>query len=108
MWPPTKMMTQIPIVNHFCDGSLSNMKYWVFYEATASAVIKFPDGVFRINDIKDLLQFGERDIDTLAQHQIICKHEILEAAAKEFTRMIKEIIEKIMWLVRWEGLTCWS
>lgn len=34
MWPPTKKLKEIPIVQHFRDGSLDNMKYWVFDEAT--------------------------------------------------------------------------
>ncbi|CAI9294021.1 unnamed protein product [Lactuca saligna] len=89
-------MTQIPIVQHFCDGSLHNMEYWVFDEATATAVIKFPNGVFRIVDRKDLLQFGERDIHTSAQHRIIYKTELVEPVVKEFTSMIAEIIKKKM------------
>ena len=97
-WPPTKQMKEIPIIQHFHDGSLENMEYWVFDEATSTAVIKFPNGVHRLVEAKDLLKFGERDIHTLSRHQIICKQELLEAAAKEFTGMIVEIISKKMWL----------
>lgn len=98
MWPPTKQMKEIPIIQHFRDGSLQDMEYWVFDEATATAVIKFPTGVFRVVTAKDLIQFGERDIHTLARHKIVVKNEILEVAAKEFTSMIVEIINKKMWL----------
>lgn len=91
-------MKQIPIIQNFRDRSLENMKYWVYDESTTSVVIKFPDGVFRMVDKKDFLQFGERDIHTLAQHQILVADEILEVAAKEFMGMIAEIIEKKMWL----------
>ena len=73
MWPPTKQMKEIPIIQHFCDGSLQDMEYWVFDEATATTVIKFPAGVFLVVTAKDLLQFGECDINTLAQHQIVVK-----------------------------------
>ena len=45
-----------------------------------------------------MLQLGERDIDTLDHRQILCHEEIFDAAAKEFTSMIVEIIEKKMWL----------
>lgn len=91
-------MKQIPIVQNCHDRSLRNMQYWVYDEATATAVIKFPDGVFGLVDKKDLLQFGELDIHTLAQLQIKFIDEILEVMAKEFTRMVAEIIEKKMWL----------
>ena len=74
------------------------MLYWVYDEATTSVVIKFKDGVFHMVDKRDLLQFGEKDIHTLATHQIICDQEILEPAAKEFTGMIAEIIDKGIWL----------
>ena len=74
------------------------MECWVRNEATASAVIKFADGVFRVVDKKELSQFGERDIYTMAHHQIVCNREIFEVAVKEFTGMIVDIIEKKMWL----------
>lgn len=70
MWPPIRQLRQIPIVQSFRDGSLRSMLYWIYDEAMASAVIKFPDGVFRLVDKKDLLQFGQWDIHHLAQHQI--------------------------------------
>ncbi|CAI9271207.1 unnamed protein product [Lactuca saligna] len=76
VWCPTDQMKQIPIVKNFCDGSLRKMEYWVYDVATTSVVIKFPDGVFHIVDKRDLLQFGERDIHTLAHHEILCHKEI--------------------------------
>nr|KAJ0190498.1 hypothetical protein LSAT_V11C800415160 [Lactuca sativa] len=63
-----------------------------------SAVIRFPEGVFRIYDKKDLLQFGKWDIHYLAQHKIQVAEDIFEAAAKEYTSMTAEIIENEMWL----------
>ncbi|CAH1428594.1 unnamed protein product [Lactuca virosa] len=96
-------MKEIPILQHFRDGSLHDMEYWVFDEATATVVIKFPTGVFRVIEAKDLLKFGEREIHTLAQHQIVVKNDILESAAKEFTSMIVEIINKKMWSGAMEG-----
>ena len=55
MWPPTKKMHQILIVQQFHDGSLDNMEFWVYDEAIATAVIKFPEGVFHLVEAKDLL-----------------------------------------------------
>ncbi|CAI9264703.1 unnamed protein product [Lactuca saligna] len=98
MWHPTKQMKKIPIIKNFCDGSLCNMQYWVYDDATTTAIIKFKDGVFHLVDKKYLLQFGERDIHNLAAHQILCNQEIIKVAAKEFTSMIAKIIEKKMWL----------
>ena len=98
MWPPTKQLTKIPIIKTFCDGSLRNMLYWVYDEAMALIVIKFEKGSFRLIEKKDLLEFGKEDIHTLAGHQIICEQEVLEPAAKEFTSMISDIINKSMWL----------
>ncbi|KAL7606254.1 hypothetical protein Lser_V15G18890 [Lactuca serriola] len=97
MSPPIKKMNQIPIIQQPPDGSLLNMKYWVFDEATATAVIKLATGVIRLLEAKDLLKFGERDIRTLVKHQIVVNNDILEIAAKEFTGMVGEIINKRMW-----------
>ena len=38
MWPPTKQLTKIPITKNFCYGTLCNMLYWVYDEATTSVV----------------------------------------------------------------------
>ncbi|KAL7600832.1 hypothetical protein Lser_V15G23264 [Lactuca serriola] len=98
MWPLTTQMTHIPIAKHFYDGSLDNMEFCVYDKATTTTVIKFPTDIFRLVEARDLLQFGERDIHTLARHQIVVKTEILESAAKEFTGTVAKSISKKMWL----------
>ena len=47
---------------------------------------------------KDLLRFRERDIQTLARHHIICRKDVMEVAAKEFTAMVATIINQRMWM----------
>ena len=47
---------------------------------------------------KNLLRFRERDIHTLENHQIICKSDILEAAAKEYTGVVAKIIANRLWM----------
>lgn len=98
MWPPTKKMKEIHIVQQFRDGSLDNMEFQVFDEATATTVIKFPIDTHHIVTAKDHLKFGEQNIHNFSRHQIICKTELMEPADKEFTNMITTIIEKKMWL----------
>lgn len=98
LWPTTKQLKEIPIPLHFHEGYLDKMEFWVYDEATTTAVIKFKEGVLRLSDIKDLLRFNGRDIHTWADHQIICKSEIMEAAAKEFTGMVAKIIDKRLWI----------
>ena len=83
------------------------MEYWDFDEAIATAVVKLPTSVIRLVEAKDLLQFSKRDIRTLARHQKnMVKDEILEIAAKEFTGMVTEIINKRMWEALWGAQMC--
>ncbi|CAI9299779.1 unnamed protein product [Lactuca saligna] len=83
--------------NQLPDDYMQNKEYWVFNEATATIVIKISAGIILLLEAKDLLQFGERDICTLARHQLVVNDEILEMATKEFTGMVSEIINKRMW-----------
>lgn len=73
------------------------MLYWVFDETTASAVIKLQDGCIRLYDKRDLFQFGRWDIHHLNLHQIKVAEDIFEPAAKEYTSMVADIINKRMW-----------
>ncbi|CAI9259283.1 unnamed protein product [Lactuca saligna] len=75
MWHATKHLKEIPIPQHFHEGYLDHMEFWAFDEVTATTAIKFTDSdiVLHLVDAKDLLQFRERDIHTLNQHQIIYK-----------------------------------
>lgn len=97
MWPPAKQIKQIHVIQQSSDDSLRNMEYWVFDEATTTAVIQLPNGALRLLEAKDLLQFSEHDIHTIVGHRIVVKDDILEATAKEFTGMVVETINKRMW-----------
>ncbi|XP_023738188.1 uncharacterized protein LOC111886186 [Lactuca sativa] len=79
------------------------MHFWVYDEATASAVIKLKKGQYRIVDPSGLLKFGERDIHTFSHFQLIVENEFFEAAGKSFTRMVATITEKKLFIVL--GLT---
>ncbi|KAL7604500.1 hypothetical protein Lser_V15G16719 [Lactuca serriola] len=98
--PATKKQKEIPIPQHFHEGYLDNMEFWAYDDETATAAIKCKDQehVLRLISSKDLLRFRERDIQTLARHQIICRKYIMEAAAKEFTAMVDTIINGRMWM----------
>lgn len=69
----------------------------MFDETTAFAVIKLEKGCIRLYDKRDLLQFGKWDIHQLSHHQIKVVEDLFEPAAKEFTAMVVEIIDKRMW-----------
>ena len=98
LWPATKKLKEIPIPLHFHEGYLDKMEFWAFDEATTTVVIKFSDGVLHLVEAKDLLRFRERDIHTLARHQIFCKSKLMKPAANEFTGMVATIIKKRLWL----------
>nr|KAJ0226544.1 hypothetical protein LSAT_V11C100003850 [Lactuca sativa] len=100
LWPATKKQKDIPIPQHFQEGYLDNMEFWAYDDETATAAIKFKDQerVLRLINAKDLLRFRERDIRTLARHQIICRKEIMEAASKEYTAMVATIINGSLWM----------
>ena len=76
------------------------MEFWAYDDETATAAIKVKDReqVLRLISAKDLLRFRERDIRTLARHQIIYSKDVMEAAAKEFTVMVAIIINGRMWM----------
>ncbi|CAI9271281.1 unnamed protein product [Lactuca saligna] len=100
-WPATKQQKEIPIPQHFHEGYLDKMEFWAYDDETATAAIKFKDQeqVQRLISAKDLLRFRERrDIRTLARHQIICRKDVMEAAAKEFTAMVATIINGRLWM----------
>ncbi|CAI9286787.1 unnamed protein product [Lactuca saligna] len=40
----------------------------------------------------------ERDIRTLARHQIICRKDVMEATTKEFNALVATIINGRMWM----------
>lgn len=103
MWPPTNQVRQIPVLQNFRDKSLENMLYWIYDETTATAIIKLPNGSFRLDNKNDLLQFGKWDIHHLSLHQIKVAEEIFEHAAKEYTSMVAKIIQKGMWSGSMEG-----
>ena len=76
------------------------MEFWAYDDETATVAIKFKDRehVLRLINAKYLLHFRERDIRTLARHQIICRKDIMEAAAKEYTAMVTTIINGRLWM----------
>ena len=100
LWPTTNQVKEIPIPQHFHDGYLDNIEFWAFDDETTIAAIKFRnrEDVLRLVSAKDLLRFKERDIHTLARHQIIRRKEVMEATAKEFTRMVATIINEKLWM----------
>ncbi|CAI9261929.1 unnamed protein product [Lactuca saligna] len=100
LWPATKKQQEIPIPQHFHEGYLDNIEFWAYDDETATAAIKFKnrEHILRLINAKDLLRFRERDIRTLASHQIICRKDVMEAAAKEFTAMVATIINGRLWM----------
>ncbi|CAI9279561.1 unnamed protein product [Lactuca saligna] len=97
MWQSTKQAKRIPLPKRLPEGTLDSMQLWVYDEATATVVIKLKKNQFRIVDPKDLLKFGERDIHTLSNFQIIVENELFEAAAKAFTGMVATTTDKKLW-----------
>ncbi|CAI9300219.1 unnamed protein product [Lactuca saligna] len=81
LWPATKKQKENPIPQHFHEGYLDDMEFWAFDDETATAAIKFKnrEHVLRLISAKELLHFRERDIRTLADHQIICRKRCHES-----------------------------
>ncbi|CAI9276287.1 unnamed protein product [Lactuca saligna] len=100
LWPATNQFKDIPIPQYLQEGYLDDMEFCAFDDETATAAIKFKnrDTVLRLVCAKDLLRFRERDIQTLAPHQIICRKDVMEVVAKEFTRMVASIINGKLWM----------
>ncbi|CAI9304503.1 unnamed protein product [Lactuca saligna] len=100
LWPATKQHKEIHIPQHFQEGYLDKMEFWAYDDETATTAIKFKDRekVMRLISAKDLLRFRERGIRTLSHHQIICRKDVMEAAAKEFTAMVATITNGRMWM----------
>ncbi|CAI9300246.1 unnamed protein product [Lactuca saligna] len=98
--PATKKQKEIPNPQHFHEGYLDDMEFWAYDDETATAAIKFKnrEHILRLISAKDLLRFRENDIRTLAHHQIICRKDVMEAAAKEYTAMVATIINGRMWM----------
>ncbi|CAI9259973.1 unnamed protein product [Lactuca saligna] len=90
LWPATKKQKEIPILQHFHEGYLDDTEFWAYDDETATATIKFKnrEHIMRLISAKDLLRFREKDILTLAHHQIICRKDFMEPTAKEFTAMV--------------------
>ncbi|CAI9294424.1 unnamed protein product [Lactuca saligna] len=97
MWPPTNKAKRIPITQCVPNGSLNDLLYWVYDEATSIVVIKMKKDQIHLVDSKALLKFGEHEIHTLFKHQLVEENEMFEAAAKDFTSMIATIIDKRLW-----------
>ena len=96
MWPATNQVKHIPMLQDYPDGSLSSMLYWVFDETTTSVVIKLKEGCICLYDRRDFFQFRKWDIHHLRHFQIQVAEEIFESAAKQYTTMVAEIINKRM------------
>ncbi|CAI9296870.1 unnamed protein product [Lactuca saligna] len=43
LWPTTKQLKEIPIPQHFHEGYLDNMGFWVVDDESTTAAIKFKD-----------------------------------------------------------------
>ena len=97
MWPSTAKAKSVPISKRLPDGTLDTIQFWVYDEATTTVVIRLKSTQIRLVDPKDLLKFGERDIHTLSNFQIMTENSIFEEAAKVFTGMVATIIEKKLW-----------
>ncbi|CAI9277306.1 unnamed protein product [Lactuca saligna] len=100
LWPATKKQKEIPIPQHFHEGYLDDMEFWAYDDETATAAIKFKnrEHILRLISAKDLLRFREKDIRTLARHHIICRKDVMEAAAKEYTAIVATIINGRLWM----------
>lgn len=71
LWPTTKQLNEIPIPLRIHEGYMEKMEFHMYDDATTIDSIKFEEDVLRLSDTKDLMRFSERDIHTLASHQII-------------------------------------
>ena len=97
LWPATAQVKHILVPQNCPDGSLHSMLYWVYDETSDAVVFKLKEDCIRLYDKRDLLMFGERDIHHLARCQIVVFDELFEPAAKEYTRMVATIIDKMIW-----------
>ena len=96
-WPPTKQLRKVPVPLRMEEGSLDKFKFWMYDDETNSVVIKSGHKTIRFADPKDLMRFGKRDLETLAANQIICPNDQYEWWTKEFTGMVRMLLEKGLW-----------
>ncbi|MFS7913103.1 hypothetical protein Hanom_Chr02g00137921 [Helianthus anomalus] len=69
-WPATKQTKTIPLLKELLDNSLKDLKFWMYDPVTNQAVIVCENAEYRFLDTRDLMCFGENDINHLSRTQI--------------------------------------
>ncbi|MFS7968689.1 hypothetical protein Hanom_Chr09g00800541 [Helianthus anomalus] len=78
-WPATKQTNIVPLLKELPDNSLKDLKFWMYDPLTSQVVIVCENTEYRFMDTKDLMCFGENDINLLAKTQIQSdpQHEVM-------------------------------
>ncbi|MFS7936962.1 hypothetical protein Hanom_Chr05g00421911 [Helianthus anomalus] len=95
-WPATKQANTVPLLKELPDNTLKGFKFWVYDQVSGQAVIVCDDVEYRFIDTRDLMCFGENDINLLAKSQIQSDPEY-EVCAKGWTGAVAQIINLKLW-----------
>ncbi|KAJ0703255.1 hypothetical protein HanPI659440_Chr14g0548921 [Helianthus annuus] len=78
-WPAPKQTNTVPLLKELPDNSLKDLKFWRYDPLTGQAIIICENTEYRFMDTKDLMCFGEKDINLLAKTQIQSdpQHEVM-------------------------------
>ena len=104
MWPPTNKEKIIPIVKPLADGYLREAQFWIYDEASTTAVIRLPKTQIRLLEPKDLTMFRKKDINKLSTMQIMCPNPLFEEATKDYMTIIATILHNKIWVGALDGL----
>ncbi|MFS7912743.1 hypothetical protein Hanom_Chr02g00133461 [Helianthus anomalus] len=91
-WPATKQTKIMPLLKELPDNSLKDLQFWMYDPVTGQVVIVCDNVEYRFLDTRDLMCFGENDINLMSKTQIQSDPEY-EVCAKSWTGAVAQIME---------------
>ncbi|KAF5758752.1 hypothetical protein HanXRQr2_Chr16g0732921 [Helianthus annuus] len=95
-WHATKQANTVPLLKELPDDSMKNFQFWMYDPISGQAVIVCDDAEYRFIDTRDLMCFGEKDINLLAKSQIQSDPQY-EVCAKSWTGAVAQIMSFKLW-----------
>ncbi|KAJ0589636.1 hypothetical protein HanPSC8_Chr04g0168551 [Helianthus annuus] len=95
-WPATKQTITVPLLKELLVNTLKSFQFWMYDPISGQAVIVCDDAEYRFIDTRDLICFGENDINLLAKSQIQSDPQY-EVCAKSWTGAVAQIMNFKLW-----------
>ncbi|MFS7943461.1 hypothetical protein Hanom_Chr06g00500531 [Helianthus anomalus] len=95
-WPATKQTNTFPLLKKLPDNSLKESQFWMYDPITGQAVIVCDNAEYRFFDTRDLMCFGENDINLLSRTQIQSEPQY-EVCAKSWIGDVAQIMGFKLW-----------